>query len=185
MPAWKGIVGRGFTSGEFHCYVQTLEFVTWRPRFVVLHNTGEPTLMRWHAMPIERRLRGLERYYRDVRGWSGGPHLFVADDRIWTFTPLTVPGVHSPSWNADSLGVEIVGDYDREEFDSQIRANTVSVLSALHTVLKLPPSTLKFHREDPLTTHTNCPGSGIRKSDLIDEMAARMTPAAGPAESSG
>src|SRR5712692_11270909 len=44
------------------------------------------------------------------------PHLFVADDLIWVFTPLTVSGVHSPSWNSITWGVEMVGNFDTEDF---------------------------------------------------------------------
>lgn len=60
-------------------------------------------------------MQNLQSYYRDTMKWSGGPHLFVADDLVWAFTPLTVPGVHSPSWNNVSWGVELVGDYSTEQ----------------------------------------------------------------------
>ncbi|HEV2715317.1 MAG TPA: hypothetical protein VGU64_08645, partial [Terriglobales bacterium] len=72
------------------------------------------TFADWHKHSGEERMRALERYYRDENHWSGGPHLFVADDLMWVFTPLNVPGVHSPSWNRVAWGVELVGDYDKE-----------------------------------------------------------------------
>ena len=100
MPAWKGIVGESFSPSDFAVYVDSVNFTTWRPQFVVLHNTAVPTFIDWHNVPGDQRMRGLEHYYRDVQQWSAGPHLFVADDRIWVFTPLNTPGVHSPSWNA-------------------------------------------------------------------------------------
>ena len=46
-------------------------------------------------------MRNLEAYYRDEQDWSAGPHLFVADDLIWVFTPLRTSWVHSPSWDGD------------------------------------------------------------------------------------
>jgi hypothetical protein len=114
MSNWKGIIGRGFRPQEFKDYVGTLSFGDWRPQFIVLHNTSAPKLSQWHSHPGEERMRNLEAYYRDEQGWSAGPHLFVADDLIWAFTPLTTSGVHSPSWNAISWGIEMVGEYEEE-----------------------------------------------------------------------
>src|SRR5438477_12996187 len=92
MANWKGIIGRGFRPQEFKDYVGTLSFGDWRPQFIVLHNTSAPKLSQWHSHPGEERMRNLEAYYRDEQGWSAGPHLFVADDLIWAFTPLTTSG---------------------------------------------------------------------------------------------
>jgi N-acetylmuramoyl-L-alanine amidase len=113
MSNWKGIIGRGFRPQEFKRYVGTLSFGDWRPHFVVLHNTSAPRLSQWHSHPGEERMHNLEAYYRG-KGWSAGPHLFIADDLIWAFTPLTTSGAHSPSWNGVSWGIEMVGEYDAE-----------------------------------------------------------------------
>ena len=168
MPAWKGIVGQGLAPAQLEAYVAALPFGAWRPQFVVLHNTQVPRLADWHTVPDDQRMKGLERYYRDELGWSGGPHLFVADDLIWLFTPLTVPGVHSPSWNASAWGVEVVGDYDREPLSAPVRANTVAALATLHAAAGLDPDSLRLHRQDPRTTHTFCPGVSLaRQRDAI------------------
>jgi len=171
--AWKGIIGKGFTPENFRGYVSTLSFPVWRPQFVVLHNTSDPKLADWHTTPGKTRMKNLEHYYRDLQGWSAGPHLFVADDLIWVFTPLNVPGVHSPSWNAISWGVEIVGDYVSEPFRSDVRDNTLSALSTLHAMLGLDPDTLRFHKEDPKTTHV-CPGKNVIKGDIITGIHEKM-----------
>jgi hypothetical protein len=104
MPVWKGIVGRGFTADESATYVSGLSFVSWRPSFVVLHNTAVRTFAQWHSVPDEQGMQNLQSNYRDTMKWSGGPEdrrtAFVCRrDLLWAFTPLTVPGVHSPSWN--------------------------------------------------------------------------------------
>lgn len=173
MPVWKGIVGQGFTAGDFETYVASLTFAAWRPSFVVLHNTAIPTFAEWHAVPGNRRMQGFQSYYRDTQGWSGGPHLFVADDLIWVFTPLTVPGVHSPSWNNVSWGVELVGDYATEKMDPNLLANAISAVATLHGALGLDSTALKLHREDPLTTHL-CPGNEIAKADFIAQVTAKL-----------
>ena len=105
MSIWKGIVGKGFTGPASHEYVGTVSFPLWRPQFVVLHNTAAPKLSQWHSVSGQQRMADLENFYKNQQHWSAGPHLFVADDLIWVFTPLNTPGVHSPSWNAISWGL--------------------------------------------------------------------------------
>jgi hypothetical protein len=177
VSTWKGIVGKGFTPDQFDQYVGTVPFAAWRPQFVVLHNTVVPKLSDWHSVSGDDRMRNLANFYENVQRWSAGPHLFVADDLIWVFTPLITSGVHSPSWNSVSWGVEMVGDYEVESFDPSVRDNAVSALASLHAILGLDPKTLRFHREDPLTTHTGCPGQKVVKADMIqrvlDQLASR------------
>lgn len=115
-------------------------------------------------------MRNLEHYYRDIQGWSGGPHLFVDDLKIWAFTPLTVPGVHTPSWNSISWGVEMVGDYSAEPFGEHVRDNTVKALATLHAAIGLDSHTLRFHKDDPRTTHRDCPGKHVNKEDMIQRI---------------
>jgi len=174
MSNWKGIIGRGFRPQEFKDYVGTLTFGDWRPQFVVLHNTSSPRLSQWHSHPGEERMRNLEAYYRDEQGWSAGPHLFVADDLIWAFTPLTTSGVHSPSWNGISWGIEMVGEYEEEPFNAGVRENTVDALAILHAWRGIDPDTLHFHKEDPKTTHKECPGKNVDKDDMIQRVKNRM-----------
>lgn len=174
MPNWKGIVGKGFRPQEFEDYISALVFTSWRPQFVVVHNTAAPKLSQWHSTSGETRIRNLEHYYRDIQKWSAGPHLFIADDLIWVFTPLTTSGIHSPSWNPISWGIEMVGDYDTEPFNPGVRENTVDALAALHALRGLDPDTIRFHKEDPATTHTNCPGKNVDKQELIQRVKDRM-----------
>lgn len=169
MANWRGIVGKGFSPNEFDAYAHNLVFAAWRPQFVVLHNTASPKLSEWHSIPGEQRMRNLEAFYKNVQQWSAGPHLFIADDLIWVFTPLTVPGVHSPSWNSMSWGVEMVGDYSVEPFGERVRDNVVIALGTLHGLLGLDPATLRLHKEDPKTTH-DCPGKNVEKADMIQRV---------------
>lgn len=174
MPTWKGIVGRSFKREDFAAYVGSLSFDAWRPQFVVVHNTSAPRLSQWHSTPGAQRMKNLEHYYADVQKWSAGPHLFIADDLIWVFTPLTTSGVHSPSWNGVSWGIEMVGEYEDEPFDVNVRANTIEALAVLHACRGLDPGTIHFHKEDPKTTHKTCPGKNVVKADLIAAVQDRM-----------
>jgi hypothetical protein len=174
MSMWKGIVGKGFTAQAFDQYLTTVAFPLWRPQFVVLHNTAAPKLSQWHSVSGQQRMTNLEHFYRDQQHWSAGPHLFVADDLIWVFTPLNTPGVHSPSWNAISWGVEMVGDYNSEAFSPQVRENAISALASMYAALGRDPQTLRLHKEDPGTTHKDCPGKHVSKADMIGAVEARM-----------
>lgn len=172
MSAWKGVVGTGFTADAFDAYVDGVQLGAWSPEFVVLHNTAIPTLADWHKVPGARRMQGLVSYYRDDQKWSGGPHLFVADDLIWVFTPLTVPGVHAPSWNGVAWGVETVGDYAKEQLTAAVRGNLVRALAALHRRGELDPDDLKLHKQDPKTTHKGCPG--VYLASVRDEIVSEV-----------
>ncbi|TGE20559.1 hypothetical protein E5K00_21430 [Hymenobacter aquaticus] len=169
---WKGIVGAGFTPAEFDSYCHTLTWPAWRPGFLVLHNTSIPTLAQRPNGFRRQHMLDLEHYYRDVQEWNAGPHLFVDDKRIWVFTPLTVSGVHSPSWNKLSLGVEMLGEYATESFTTgrglNVRHNTIAALATLSAVLGLAPATIRLHKEDPKTSHKGCPGKNVVKAEIID-----------------
>ena len=60
MSAWKGIIGKGFTTTQFGDYIQTVHLKAWRPQFVVLHNTYIPKLADWHNVPGEQRMLNLQ-----------------------------------------------------------------------------------------------------------------------------
>lgn len=183
--AWKGIDGRGLTVQQFAHHVAGLKFSAWRPSGVIVHNTGNPALYplkghgSWHGSPTSPQKRvneSLPGYYKGL-GWSAGPHLFIDDELIWLFTPLTTQGVHSPSFNGTRIGLEMVGDFEIEQFNSgpgaKVRNNTVAALGILHAKLGLSPETIKLHREDPRTTHA-CPGKHVQKADLIRRVQEYM-----------
>jgi len=180
-PNWISIVGRGYTTGYFDNYVRTITLNAWHPQFVVLHNTGAPMLSQWHQVTGEQRMLNLEAYYRNQQKWHAGPHIFVADDLIWAFTPLTVPGIHSPSWNHLSWGVELVGNYEIEPLGDAVRENAIAALASLHRLGAIDPQTLRLHREDPLTSHA-CPGKNVVavKADIIAAVVAALVPSFAP-----
>jgi len=174
MATWKGIIGQSFSIESFKAYCEGLTWKTWRPSFIVLHNTAIPSLAQRPVGLTIEHIHNLEVFYRDTKRWSGGPHLFVDDKQIWAFTPLTVPGVHSPSWNSVSLGIEMLGDYETEPFNAgrglSVRTNAVAAIGILTSHLGLDIAKLKLHREDPLTTHA-CPGKNVRKLEIIQEVS--------------
>ena len=176
--AWP-VVERAFSPTAFKAYVDGLEWTNWRPQFACLHNTAAPSLAQRPGGLTNQHIKNLERYYRDERGWNGGPHLFIDDRQIWVFNDLTKMGVHSPSWNRVALGIEMLGDFDTESFcdgrGAKVRANTVAAMAALNRKLGFAAGDFRFHIEDKKSNHA-CPGKLARaeRDALVDEIGAAM-----------
>jgi len=177
MSGWKGIVGTSFTPDTFESYCHALHWSAWRPSFIVLHNTAAPSLAQRPKGFTKQHMLNLEKYYRDQMKWKAGPHLFIDDKHIWVFTPLTMSGTHSPSFNKIALGFEMLGDYDKDQFDSgrglKVQKNAVCAIATLSAVLGLNPDTMKLHKEDPRTTHA-CPGKHVLKGKVIQAVKDLM-----------
>lgn len=180
MSKWQGIVGRGFSIEEYKSFVEATVMGAWRPGFVVLHNTSVPdetTYQKWldRGNPSEAQWAlNLAGFYAG-QGWPSGPHAFaLPHGRVLAFSPLSAPGTHSPAWNARTWVLETVGEFDREGFEGDIFQTVKSILAIWHSFLGLDPVDYKFgtrglhfHKEDPITTHKNCPGKNVKKSDLV------------------
>lgn len=177
MP-WKGIIAQSFSQETFDSYLHSLQWIAWRPSFIVLHNTASPSLAQRPDGLTLSHIRNLETFYKDTQRWSAGPHLFIDDKQIWVFTPLTVSGVHSPSWNKLALGIEMLGNYETEDFNNgrglDVRKNTVAAIASLSAVLGINPTSMKLHREDQKTTHA-CPGKNVSKAAVILEVQELIT----------
>lgn len=158
------IVGQSFTPLEFAAYVkQEMPTVRgWKPQFCVLHNTAPPTLAQRPNGFSLQNMGDMKVFYED-KGWHAGPHLFVDDKKIWAFSPLSKPGVHSPSWNDASFGIEQLGDYDTDAYQSgrgyAVQKNAIAAIACLSHWGCFDSSSLRLHKEDPLTTHKDCPGA--------------------------
>ncbi|MHB9075239.1 MAG: glycoside hydrolase family protein [Desulfobaccales bacterium] len=170
MGKWQGIVGRSFTPEEFREYVAGLNWDDWGPEFIVLHNTEDPSLAKLPHGYTYQDILDLEKYYRDDCKWSAGPHLVVDDHQIWVFSALREPGVHANSWNSRTIGVEMLGDYRHEAFNSgrglEVQKNAVTAVAILTRTLGLDPDTMMLHRENGATKHY-CPGDNVDKADFI------------------
>lgn len=175
MP-WKGIdplsaSGKGRTIDEMRQFIETLPQTTWASG-MVLHNTAAPTLPQWTPANRAQRILNLESYFRDVRGWNSAPHAFVDYDFVWSFTPYTEKGTHSPSWNGTRLGVEMIGDFVPKGDDPsdglglKVVQNTAAIFALFHSHYGWDPAGIKLHKEDPRTTHA-CPGVLIDKQEFI------------------
>lgn len=172
-------VGRRFRPSEYEAYLKALTFSDFRPEFVTLHHTGAPSLATRPDGLTDQHLQNLLTYYQDQLGWNGAPHLFIDDreDGIIVFQRLDKRGVHAVSFNRNSWGVEMLGEYDSEEIDSgrgaKVRNNAIRAIALMNRRIGASPQSLKFHRDDPQTNKT-CPGLKVQKADIVTRVAAAM-----------
>lgn len=164
-------VGLVFDPPSFASHIETLN-LSWADS-VCIHHTGYPDLsMRPKGWTIQH-MRNLASYYGTELKWKAGPHLFTDEDQIFGLSPLTSPGTHAVSFNRYSIGIEMLGNYDRED-PLTGRGHEVVDISARATAillirLRLEPSgsTVKFHRDDPKTSKT-CPGTRLTKERFLE-----------------
>lgn len=184
--------GRAYSPEAFTRYVQSYDFGPTKPDFLVLHHTAVPSAT-WARFPtgavwdtyeaslsadakIAKRLRQLEsirNYYRDRLGWDRGPHLFVDDLAIYTFTPMSKIGIHAAQgnsysehgWLHYSIGIEVVGCYKSVRWPARVLANVASAVCSLKATL----GTFNFvsgPRAGQISEHRmfnkpSCPGDAV------------------------
>lgn len=174
-------VGKKYTVEEFAKRCESLPKQTWVQR-IVLHNTGSPSLaQRPGGILTQDHIKNLYSFYANTQKWSGGPHLFIDATGIWEFNPLNDPGVHSPSYNSSSWGVEMLGDYSVEPFNSglglAVAKNAhaaIAILAQVQGWKNLEDGRMILHKEDPKTTH-DCPGKNVNKADFIAKADGYMS----------
>lgn len=157
------IVNKNLNLKEFESYVKTNSFSPNDPNKLVIHHTWKPTKESWAG---ERTLIGIKNHY-EAKGWSAGPHLFIAEDGIWLFTPMYREGVHAGVLNANSIGIEVVGDYDDKVWSGETLNNAVGAIRILMGHLNLSLDDIYFHRDVSAKT---CPGKMITKQWLFNQL---------------
>jgi len=176
---WADFKPKLLTREQLASRIESLEWDDWEPIGITLHNTASPTLAQWaeSGPSHDARIRNLQSYYEGM-GWHGGPHWFVSRNFINEFSNPLRRGTHSPSFNAAYFGIEMVGDYNREPFDSgdgaMVRDNAVFLMACLCKKFGWQiERVLKLHKEDPRTDH-DCPGRLVVKADVIQRVKAQM-----------
>ena len=157
------IINRRLSIHEFEDYIQDYYFGTQPANRLVIHHTWRPTKEQWQG---QKSINGLKGYY-ERKGWLAGPHLIIAEDGIWLFTPMRKNGIHTAELNHRSIGIEVVGDYDNEKWKDITKYNALGVIKALMKKLKLSNDELFFHRD---VSPKTCPGTAITKQWLFNEL---------------
>jgi len=201
---WPNFDGKPYTRDELAAHINSCDFTAWKhkdgstgkPAFITLHNTSSPDIHLWMSWSPQKRqqyILNMQPYYEHM-GWRGGPHFFVtpqSDICAFGFNDLMAAGTHASCFNNTSIGIEMVGEFDREAFDSgpgaQVADNAIYLMALLHNRIGLTPTPyvynkrgLHFHIECAADNH-HCPGSYVSKSDVVARVKAKMDELAGPA----
>lgn len=171
---------------EWLAYARFYDFGTIPPDRMVLHHTWKPTIASWRGFST---MHGMRRFY-EGKGWSAGPHIYVAPDGIWLFTPMNEVGIHAGWGNANkeflqsgyrdfrrlrwySIGIEMVGNYERERPCGVIWDGSRAVMAALAMRFDRPiEDCISFHRDH--TRSKTCPGSAVHHEWVYAEVAEWM-----------
>ncbi len=174
---WENFDGSPYTREQFVALIDAIpaEKLKWVKQ-ITLHNTAAPSIAQWLG-PVkpQQRIVNLQNYYEHTLGWRSGPHAFIPPSRdtcCWGFTKWVQKGVHASCFNGIGWGIEMVGDFDTEEFNSGdgalVRDNTIFVLAVLYNKLGLRPdgyvygvSGLHLHEDCKRDNHS-CPGKKMR-----------------------
>jgi hypothetical protein len=167
------IDGRRMAVEEFRQHVAGLKIGP--VNAVVIHHTAIPDEKSWRGTAT---MLAMKSYYEGL-GWDSGPHLFVAADGIWLFTPLTQDGTGVVNHNAMTRHIEIVGNYTDHLPAGTTLTNAVSAAAIILAKCGLAPDHLYMHRQ--LQGDTQCPGEVFASkwswfTDLVDK---ELHPAAG------
>lgn len=104
------ILNKKMTVAGFANYIQNMKVRFWHrkiDKLVYHHTSSSPDIWRGSASMLH-----YWNLYRS-RGYKTGPHIFLAPDGIWLFTPILKQGQHAGRLgNKGSIGIEIVGKYD-------------------------------------------------------------------------
>lgn len=202
---WEKFDGKPYTREALAAHVAAIDFSKWRrkdgslgkPLYIVLHNTSVPTIKLWLSWAPEKRqqyIKNVQQMYEVDDHWHAGPHFFVPpDDTVAAFgfsNPETC-GTHASCFNSDSIGIEMVGEFNSEPFDggpgALVRDNAILLMAMLHNKLGLQPEPyvyarqgLHFHVECRADNH-DCPGRLVSKPDVIARLKGKMRDLSGPA----
>ncbi len=144
---------------------------------VVIHHTVKPTIAEWRG---EVTMNGMRRYYEGL-GWDSGPHLFVVagslnaeHDGIWQMTPLHMRGIHANRCNPISIGIEVVGYYDRVGWSYRTADLTLHTIAHFLRWRNLTADVVVGHRDCPGANKT-CPGSAIQLPTVRQDLRFVMS----------
>lgn len=142
---------------------------------ITIHHSLIPTRAQWRG---HTTMEGTRAYYLN-KGWSSGPHLFLAaltpgpfSDGIWAGTPLAVPGTHAGKCNSSHIGVEVVGNYDIEPWPLAVSDLVYGITIALMKWGKIPVALVQGHRE--CLKNKSCPGKMINMEVVRSELTRRL-----------
>jgi hypothetical protein len=157
------IINKCLSLKELEEYIDKKE-ITRKVDKIILHHTSD-TLINWKKGKDSCVL--YKKAY-EKKAWTSGPHFFVAPEGIWLFTDINIQGQHANMGNKASIGIEMVGNYDKYLPKNKIWKQTKELISILLEKYNLKKKDIHFHRE--YNKEKTCPGKAITKKWVSDNI---------------
>jgi hypothetical protein len=169
---------RRLTTAQFVALIQSVQpALTRKLTAVHLHHTWRPTQSQFNGLPT---IEAMHRFHVDTNGWNDiAQHLTIDPQgmswtgRNWNRPPASQPGKNGTG-EAGPFMIEIVGDFDigRDALDGDQRQAVVEVVAAILAACDLTTAAVLFHNE--LGSPKTCPGTSVRKDELMGEIDAAL-----------
>ncbi|MDD4062370.1 MAG: peptidoglycan recognition family protein [Candidatus Pacebacteria bacterium] len=152
------IINQLLNKKDFIDYLESKHFSRGVDK-IILHHTSD-SIESWNG---ESSILDYKKTY-ESKGWKSGPHLFIAPEGIYLFTDMNIQGVHANDGNKNSIGIEMVGNYDIFFPSGCIWENTELVLTSLLKKFNLEIKDIHFHRR--YNAKKSCPGKAVTKKKI-------------------
>ena len=154
----------------------------WRRRIteVHVHHTFRPNHADFAARPPLQSIEGMFRFHTEDRGFSDIAQHITIDPRgtIWTGRDWNAAPASATGFNGNTTAgpfmFEMIGNFDngQDPWAGSQRSTAIRVVAKIQAFFGLPPSAFRFHNEMSSKT---CPGSTLRRSDLLTEVTTAHT----------
>lgn len=143
-----------------------------KPEFIVVHcsATKDSGTKSWDAV---------KKYHVTVNGWRDiGYHLgieWVGNDlKAFAGRSMEIPGAHchAEGMNKKSLGVCVVGDFDKEAPSREVLLFSANEVAKLCKKFNIPVENVHGHREHE--PHKTCPGTKFDMDEFRDIVSKMM-----------
>ena len=140
-------------------------------KYLIVHHTSQS-----YDFPEFIRFR-----HKIIRGWDdigyhyviGNGRLFTKDGKIYQGHPENMEGAHSLGYNLNSLGICMVGDFDRDHPTEQQLHSLVDLLYEKSVQYEISLGNILGHNEIPNVTKS-CPGKNVNMNEIRELVSLRL-----------
>ncbi len=148
-----------------------------KPKFLIIHHAYMTDLK--DGQSTDR----IKRYHTKVNGWDNiGYHYVLEYDKKKVLVQKgrleSAQGAHALKFNTKSLGICVVGNYDREELESDKFDTLVALCIHLCQFAHVAPDNIIGHRDTYIIrgvdVEKSCPGTLFPMNELRESVIAAV-----------
>ncbi|XP_052870252.1 peptidoglycan-recognition protein LB [Anopheles cruzii] len=128
--------------------------------YVIIHHSYQPAACH-SKLECIKAMQSMQRFHQDERNWNDIGYSFAVggDGRIYQGRGFNVVGAHAPRYNANSVGICLIGDWTAELPPKTMLAATETVIEyGVRQGIIAQNYTLLGHRQ---VRATECPGDRL------------------------